>query len=208
MIIFHQFPIKILTKKNGNLYIYNYEKPFKGETTKIILLKNKFLTRRDEDDEYWDFMIKQIIKLAEDWKKLTIFLKRDKFNGCKKVKIFSKSNKSNLKFELYKKNVCFVFSNPDYQGIDLAKLRENKKLYKKFENRYCYAMNYEQPDTQRYADYWQANLWFQWFSKQYSEYNLPIKERNRYDLTLGGCYVKDNLIEEPKMDYDYWNLFW
>lgn len=36
MIIHEEYPIKIFTKKD-NLYIYNFSKPFRSETTKIII---------------------------------------------------------------------------------------------------------------------------------------------------------------------------
>jgi len=209
MIIYDQKPIKILTKsKKDNLYIYNYDRPFKGETTKIIILKKKFLNRQDEDEDYWDFIVGKIVKLVDDWSQLCKYLKKDKFDFCKKVKIYSKTNKSSLKVNLYKKNKIFIFSNQIYQPIDLEKLRKNEKLYKKFENRYCYSMNFYHPDTDDYADYYSANLWFQWFSKNYPEYHLPMEERGRNHLAVGGCYFRDSISDEPKMDYDLFSLFW
>lgn len=207
MIILNQFPIKIRSKYN-NLYIYNFERPFKGETIKIILNKEKILRKLDEDEDYWDFFINKLVKLANDWRDLSAYLKKDKFNFCKKVKIYSKPAKNNLKVDFYKKDKVFIYYENCYYPINLKKLRENNKLYKKFVNRYCYFMNYDHPDSEMYADYINANLWFQWFYKNYSEYHLPDEERRRNDLALGGCYIKDRLIEEPKIDYEYYSLFW
>lgn len=209
MIILDKYPIKIFKKnKNNNLYIYNYDRPFKGETTKIIIKKNKFLTRQDEDEDYWEFTINKIAKLSSDWKLLSTYLKKYKFDFTKKVKIFSKVKKLNLKVELFKKNICFIYYNHKYNPINLQMLREYQKLYKKFVNRFCYSNNYDHPDIQKYADNIQSNLWFQWFYINYPEYHLPFEERKKNDIILGGCYIKDNLTSEPKMDYDLFNLFW
>lgn len=209
MIILDKYPIKIFKKnKNNNLYIYNYDRPFKGETTKIIIKKNKFLSRQDEDEDYWEFTINKIAKLSSDWKLLSTYLKKNKFDFTKKVKIFSKVKKLNLKVELFKKNICFIYYNHKYNPINLQMLREYQKLYKKFVNRFCYSYNYDHPDIQKYADNIQSNLWFQWFYINYPEYHLPFEERKKNDIILGGCYIKDNLTSEPKIDYDLFNLFW
>jgi len=207
MIIHEEHPIKIFTKKD-NLYIYNFSKPFRAETTKIIIKKYKFLRKNEEDDDYWEFIINKIVKLSSDWKKLTLYLKHYRFDNCKKVKIFSKNNKFDLKMQLFKRNIIFIFNGHNYLPIDIKKLKENQKLYKKFENRYCYSMNYNKPDSDTYSDYQQAHLWFQWFSIKYPEYFLTNIDRNKYDITVGSCYIKDNLTDEPKMDYDYFDLFW
>lgn len=209
MIILNKFPIKIFRRsKNDNIYIYNYDKPFKGETIKIILKKDKILRRLDEDEDYWEFLIGKLVKLSNNWKDLSLYLKKSKFDFCKKVKIYSKSYKNNLKVQFYMRDRCFIYCDEKYFPIDLKKIRENEKLYKKFENRYCYFMNYDHPDSETYSDYYGANLWFQWFYKKYPEYHLPFEERKRNDITVGGCYVRENIVEEPKIDYDYYDLFW
>lgn len=209
MIILDIYPVKIFDKKD-NLYIYNYSRPFKGETTKIIIKKNKFLARsfEDGDEDYWQFIVGKIVKLSNDWSKLCEYLKRDKFNFCKKVKLFAKNRKIELKVMLYKISTCFIFDGSNYHLVNLEKIRYNKKLYKKFENRFCYSWNYDHPDNFKYADIPMANIWFQWFVKTYQHYVLPVRERTKKDITLGGCYIKSLDGKEPKMDYDSYELFW
>lgn len=209
MILVNQHPIKVFRKpKNDNLYIYNYSKPFKDNTTKIIIKKNKLLKRQDEDEDYWEFIVSKVVKLSQDWRKLVVYLKNEKFEYCKKVKIFAKFNKAELKVQLFKKNECFLFSTPNYIRIDLNTLRDNPKLYKKFENRYCYYKNYFHPDCNKFADTFNANLWFQWFAKNYPKYQLPFHQHSKNNLTLG--FYNSTIIdsEEPKMDYDYIDLYW
>jgi len=192
--------LKIFRKsKNDNIYIYSYNKPFKGETTKIIINKKKFLKKQDEDDDYWDFIFSKINKLSEDWKNLMTYIQKYKFDFCKKIKIFARNRKDYLKVELHKADSCLIFSNPIYQPIDLKSLRENKKLYKKFENRFLYSRNYDNPKTNLYDKYVYADIWFQWFSKNYPEFHLPMRERRRNDIILGACCIKEDLSEEPKI---------
>jgi len=204
MIFLNRYPIKIFTKdKNNNLYVYNFEKPYKGVTTKIIIKKNKLLCLHDDEEDYWQFLVNKIIKLSEDWRKLNEYMKKYKFEYCKKVKIYSNTNKLNLKVKLYKSEICFIYHDKMYYPIDLKKIRENIKIYRKFENRYYYSKNYDYPETEKYADYYNANLWFKWFYLTYPEYHLPMEERRRNDIVLGLCDVKNNNInEEPSIDYE------
>jgi len=74
MIIHEEYPIKIFTKKY-NLYIYNFSKPFRAETTKIIIKKYKFLRKNEEDDDYWEFIINKIVKLS-----IFLFFSKNNFN--------------------------------------------------------------------------------------------------------------------------------
>lgn len=206
MIVLNNKPIKILRKpKNDNLYIYNIARPYIDETTKIILKKKEILQRHDDDEDYWEFLVSKIVKLSADWLKLCLYLKKSKFDFCKKIKIYNRFNKWKLKKELSEKAKLFVYSD---QPVDLVKLRKNRKLYKKFENRYCYYLNYLHPDTYFYADNYSANLWFQWFVKFYPEYLGSKEDWKLHDIVIKCKYGKIDESEEPKIDFDYYDLFW
>lgn len=194
-------------KKNDNLYIYNMERPWKGYSTKIILKKKEILRRHDEDDDYYEFIVDKIVKLSEEWKNLCDYLKKDKFYYCIKVKIFSPLNKSGIKRNLFTKDRLFIYCNDSYKAISLTKIRQNEKLYKKLLNRYCYQMNFGHPDSETFADYYTADMWFQWFYKKYPDYHLPDIIRTTHDIVVG-MHKNYDKEEEPKIDYDFFDLSW
>ncbi len=192
--------------KKDNLYIRIIPQMGVGDDIKIILNKKEILRRFDEDEEYWEFLVQKIKLLRFDYESLVSFIKKDKFNYCKKIKIYNSESKKHLKNLLLSKTKCFIYSGKEYQPINLVKLRENNKLYKKFENRYCYNMNYDHPDSEMYADYTQAKHWFQWFVMKYPEYHLPMELSSHIDLRLGYDLYFSVYDSEPKMDYDFYEI--
>ena len=207
--------LKIVRKsKKDNLYIYNYNRPYRGKTTKIILLKKKVLEHLDEDEDYWEFLISKIVKIAAtSWKELVILLKKYKFDNCKKVKIYSELAKASLKMSLYKNDRLFIFYDTTISlAVDLTKIRaENPKLYKKLENRYCYKHNYGHPDIDIYADHYNATQWFLWFGRNYPQYIIePTAFRPLHEPSIywNGPAQNYETMREPSIDYDLDELCW
>jgi len=203
--------MKIYRKsKKDNLYLRIYSAFAVNPEIKIILNKKNLLEKHDDDEEYWEFICQKIIRMdfLQNWEEIIEYLGKDKFNDCKKIKIFRKESKTQLKNNLHSRNKCYIYYQDSldlrYRPIDLIKLRENTKLYKKFVNRYCYFKNFGLPDSETCADYNQADLWFTWFmDKYYDEYSLPLDNPTETDIKIH-CEINKfiNLDLEPKMDYD------
>jgi len=193
--------------KKDNLYIKRIPPMGIGPTIKIIILKKEILKKHDEDEDYWEFLVGKIKDKYTYWSDSyeldTDFFKKEKFEFCKKVKIYDYKSKKGIKEVFYQKNKCYIFSGKEYQPIDLVKLRENNKLYKKFVNRYCYEMNYGHADSETYADYTQASYWFQWFVMKYPEYYLPMEKSDHTCIRIGYKIPFKSFLYEPKMEYDY-----
>lgn len=189
--------------KKDNLYIKRIPPMGNEPIIKIIVLKKEILRRCNEDEDYWEFLVKKIKdKYTYELGTGTDFFKKDKFDFCKKVKIYHYESKKHVKERILSKNKCYIFSGKEYQPIDLVKLRENNKLYKKFVNRYCYEMNNGHADSETYADYTQASYWFQWFVMKYPEYHLPMEESDHTCLRIGYQMPFRSFLSEPKMEYD------
>lgn len=212
------FTMKITRKsKNDNLYIKINSIFDKNPSIKIIINKKKMLEKHDEEDDYWDFLCNKIIDIekynSDKYNKIIEYLGKPKFNECKKIKIYYNESKKIMKNNLDKRDKCYIYYQDEldarYRPINLIKLCENKKLYKKFLNRYCYFQNFGLSDSETCGDYYNASKWFIWFmDKYYENYQLPLDNPNVNDLKI---YINEEEYRfsdwsiEPKMDYD--NIF-
>jgi len=174
-----------LKEKDNKILIYINNHPYKNNITKIIIKKKIILHKLEEEEDYWELIIKRANKITtiEDIKK---FIK--KIEDYIEIETYNNESKKIIKQKL---NTIDTWKD-GMNIVNIKKLREeNKKLFKKFINR---VVLYEEEYKDEYYCYAPYNTldWFNWFYNNKSEYMIQ--------KSLNITYYKN---EEPKL----WNIY-
>lgn len=181
--------------KKNNIYIY-IENFIDNNVCKIIIIKNKLLLNINDED-YFEFLLIKIKKLLEDKNNLINYLMFNKlFNDSLKIKIYNRKNKEIFKNTFLEKNIILKCYDNFYK-IDLVKLKENNKFYKKFINRCFY---YKECKNIIYTD-----QWFKWFLDNNEQYFTDINILNDKSLVIYCNYKFDCSyeIKDPIINYSF-----
>ncbi len=166
------------------IYINNY--PYKNNITKIKIKKKIILQKLEEEEDYWELIIKRAKKITtiDDIKK---FIK--KIEDYIQIETYNNESKKNIKEKL---NSLDTWKD-GVNIVNIKKLREeNLKLFKKFIKRVVF---YEEEYKDEYYCTAPYNTldWFNWFYNNKSEYMIQKSMNN----------TSYNKTEEPKL----WNFY-